>query len=664
MKRYFSSFILCASLLILGSCQSEKTDYVAFLYKYMPTSDSVDYSREYWERQGAMSERARKEMPWAKLVPETEWKHFVVPVRVNNEALDDARTVIYEELAPRIKDMSMEEAALEVNHWCHEKVSYQPSDGRTSPPLTTMANAIGRCGEESTFTVAAMRAVGIPARQVYCPRWSHTDSNHAWVEVWVADDDKGNGRWRFMGACEPEAVLDKGWFNWAASRAMLVHTRVFGADYDGREEVLGRDKCYTEINCLSTYAPTKNLKVQVVDAEGTPIADATVDFRVYNYAEFYPIATQKTDAEGKASFTTGFGDLVVWVSTGDMFNAVYVPAKQEEVTITPSLTANSVCSQELDLYAPVSSLPEPDRSFVDTVSVNGRRLMKEDSIRVAYQQATFYWGEDELLRKARSNWQVIESFLAEAENEEAAREYLTKGLSEKDLRDVTMEALQDSATRIATEPLRPYMEDLAELLPSGLTPDTWLQWVDENITVDDERNPIKVYMSAVSVAKHKVTDSRSLEVFKVAGARALGMKAWLDATGAAYVEGCTPKAQNTSGNGVLVVNAPENVKYFADFNLALLVDGRPQSLNFDDEDQTLGNPFRNGLPLREGSYLLVTGTRLLGGDVLAAYQIVQVKAGETVEVTITPRQSEKKATHDLLNLQDSDKDASATSVQG
>ena len=113
MKHYLSSFILCASLLMLGSCQSEKTDYVAFLYKYMPTSDSVDYSREYWERQVAMSERARKEMPWAKLVPETEWKHFVVPVRVNNEALDDARTVIYEELAPRIKDMSMEEAALD-----------------------------------------------------------------------------------------------------------------------------------------------------------------------------------------------------------------------------------------------------------------------------------------------------------------------------------------------------------------------------------------------------------------------------------------------------------------------------------------------------------------------------------------------------------------------
>ena len=664
MRHYLSTAILCVSLFLLGSCQSEKTDYVAFLYKYMPTSDSVDYSREYWERQVAMSERARKEMPWAQLVPEMEWKHFVVPVRVNNEALDEARSVIYEELAPRIMNMSMEEAALEVNHWCHEKVSYQPSDGRTSPPLTTMANAIGRCGEESTFTVAAMRAVGIPARQVYCPRWSHTDSNHAWVEVWIADDDKGNGRWRFMGACEPEAVLDKGWFNWAASRAMLVHTRVFGAEYEGKEEILDRTKCYTEINCLPTYAPTKNLKVLVQDAEGKPIENATVDFRVYNYAEFYPIASQKTDAEGKAAFTTGLGDLVVWVSTGDAFNAVYVPADMENVTITPSLTANSVHSQELDLYAPVSSLPEPDRSIVDTVSVNGRRLLREDSIRVAYQQARFYWGEDEILRKARSNWEVIEEFLEQADDEQAARNYLLTGLSEKDLRDATMEALLDSATRIGTEPLRPYMEELQQLLPAGLTPDTWLQWVDENIKVDDERNPIKVHMSAVAVAKHKITDSRSLEIFKVAGARALGMKSYLDATGKAYVEGSTPEAQNTGGNGTLQVNAPENVRYFTDFSLSLLVDGRPQSLNFDDEDTTIQNPFKEGMSMPEGSYLLITGTRLQGGDVLASYQIVQVKAGEKTEVTITPRQSEKKATHDLLNLQDSDKDASATSIQG
>ncbi len=659
-----SATILCMTLLLAGACQSEKTDYVAFLYRYMPLSDSVDYSREYWERQVAMSERARREMPWGRLVPETEWRHFVVPVRVNNEALDDARTVIYAELAPRLSGMTMEEAALEVNHWCHEKVSYQPSDGRTSPPLATMASAIGRCGEESTFTVAAMRAVGIPARQVYCPRWSHTDSNHAWVEVWVADEDGRNGRWRFMGACEPEAVLDKGWFNWAASRAMLVHTRVFGADYDGGEEVLGRNRCFAEINCLPTYAPTKNLKVKVTDADGKPVADATVDFRVYNYAEFYPIATQQTGADGTASLTTGYGDLMVWVSTGDAFNVAYVPAAEEEVTITPVPGGMTVTGMEVDLHAPVSSLPEPDRSIVDTVSENGRRLMREDSIRVAGQRERFYHGEDELLVKSRSNWQVIKAFIDASADRDAARAYLGNGLSEKDLRDVTAEALMDSATRVGNEPLRPYMKTLAELLPSGLTPDGWLQWVDGNITVDNASNPTQVYMSAVSVARHGVTDSRSLEVFKVAGARALGMKAELDATGHAYVEGCTPAARNTSGMGMLTVQAPDSVRYFADFSVALLADGRPQQLNFDDEDQTLGNPFRNGLELPEGAYLLVTGTRLHGGDVLASYRTVNVKSGENTVIDITPRRSENRAVRDLLNLQDSDKDASATSVQG
>lgn len=664
MKHLLTSSVLCMGLLFFSSCHSEKDDYVSFLYQYMPTSDSVDYSREYWERQVEMSLKARKEMPWGKIVPETEWRHFVVPVRVNNESLDDARSVIYEELAPRLSGMSMEQAALEVNHWCHGKVSYQPSDGRTSSPLATMANAIGRCGEESTFTVAAMRAVGIPARQVYCPRWSHTDSNHAWVEVWIADDDHGNGRWRFMGACEPEAVLDKGWFNWAASRAMLVHTRVFGADYDGREEVLSRNECYTEINCLPTYAPTKDLIVNVVDENDQPISNATVDFRVYNYAEFYPIATQKTDDNGRVAFTTGYGDLMVWVSTGDRFQAVHVPAMHDNITVVPELTADSTWLRNADFCAPLTSLPEPDRSIVDTVSENGRRLMYEDSIRVAYQQATFYNGEDELLCKARSNWKVIDNFLKQAADKDAARNYLLHGLSEKDLRDVTPEVLSDRATRVSTEPLRPYMNELAKVLPQNLTPDTWLGWVKDNIRVDDARNPLGIYMSPVGVARHKVTDSRSLEVFKVAGARALGMNSRLDATGAAYIEGSTPATGNVGPMGTLCIEVPAGEKYFTDFTVARMVDGRPQSLNFDDEDENLGNPFSEGLELPAGAYLLVTGTRLADGDVLASYRLLHVNAGEITTETISPRQSDRKAVYDLLNLQDSDKDASATSIQG
>ena len=82
------------------------------------------------------------------------------------------------------------------------------------------ARHTGRCGEESTLLVAALRSVGIPARQVYTPRWAHTDDNHAWVEAWA------DGKWYFLGACEPEPVLNLGWFNAPASRGMLMHTKV------------------------------------------------------------------------------------------------------------------------------------------------------------------------------------------------------------------------------------------------------------------------------------------------------------------------------------------------------------------------------------------------------------------------------------------------------
>lgn len=92
--------------------------------------------------------------------------------------------------------------------------------------MTAYRSGKGRCGEESVFAVTVFRSLGIPARQVYAPLWSHCDDNHAWVEVYV------NGEWRFLGACEPEPILDHGWFVRAASRAMLIHTRAF-SDYIG-----------------------------------------------------------------------------------------------------------------------------------------------------------------------------------------------------------------------------------------------------------------------------------------------------------------------------------------------------------------------------------------------------------------------------------------------
>ena len=283
-----------------------------FLYAYMPLPDVLNYTPDYFYRNVATACRAREEMPWGKDVPEREFRHFVLPVRVNNEDLDDSRNVFYEELKDRVKGLGMKEAILEVNHWCHEKVTYQPSDGRTSSPLSAVSQAIGRCGEESTFTVAALRSVGIPARQVYTPRWAHTDDNHAWVEAWA------DGKWYFLGACEPEPILNLAWFNSPASRGMLMTTKAFG-DYDGPEEKIDHTAVNTTINVTSNYAPTGEAEVIVTDKEGNPVDDATVIFSLYNYAEYNPVAVKKSDANGRASLTTGIGDLIVWATDGNRF---------------------------------------------------------------------------------------------------------------------------------------------------------------------------------------------------------------------------------------------------------------------------------------------------------------------------------------------------------
>ena len=276
-----------------------------FLYAYMPLADLTGYPADYFLQNVRASFKAREEMGWN--VPERIFRHFVLPIRVNNENLDTSRVAFYSELKPRLEGLQMQDAILEVNHWCHEKLTYRPSDARTLSPLSCARSTFGRCGEEATFTVAALRAVGIPARQVYTPRWAHTDDNHAWVEAWA------DGNWYFMGACEPEPVLNLGWFNAPASRAMLMHTRVFGK-YDGPEEKVMEGSNFTEINLIDNYAETARVDFEVVDEAGNPVDGALVDFMIYNYAEFYPALSKYTLPDGKTFLTAGKGDMLCWAS--------------------------------------------------------------------------------------------------------------------------------------------------------------------------------------------------------------------------------------------------------------------------------------------------------------------------------------------------------------
>ncbi|WP_278926985.1 transglutaminase family protein [Leyella stercorea] len=688
---------------------ADEQEALKFLYAYMPLADVTDYPTSFFADNVRMAFKAREEMPWGKNVPELLFRHFVVPIRVNNEALDNARSVFYNELKDRIKGMSMMDAIIEVNHWCHEKVTYQPSDARTSAPLATLKTATGRCGEESTFAVAALRAVGIPARQVYTPRWAHTDDNHAWVEAWA------DGKWYFLGACEPEPVLNLGWFNAPASRAMLMHTRAFG-DYNGPEEVMLRTSNFTEINLTSNYAPVASVDFYVKDSEGKPVENARVEFKIYNYAEFFTAVTKYTDAKGHTSLSAGIGDLVVWASKDGKYAYQKVSfGKEKEATLTlpggalvggygipaiPTQPTGSVAvpptSTYLDLVPPKE---DPQLPYVsdEMHRENQRRFALEDSIRKAYT-ATFPTMEEakrisergaEYIFKSRGNKQTIVDFInRHSDNEDRVMGILAT-LSDKDLRDITTEILEDSYNA-TTDQLSPRVEDELITIPfkqyfekafSKKTADAFradpmklVEWIKKNIRLNPDKKALRIAQTPVGVMKSKITDERSRDIFFVDVARSLGIEAQKDAvTGKIQYksqgvhlsqvhqktngewqdvkfDNTADKTSTAAALGTIKLTYEptkllDNPKYYSHFTISRIENGTAHLLNFEEGQADMGNgttwsnTFKNGYKLDAGTYMLTTGTRLASGSVLASNRLFEIVEGQTTTLPLEIRQN-------------------------
>lgn len=671
----------------------EEREALTFMYAYMPIGDITDYSGDFYLKNIRSSFQARNEMPWGDSIPEDIFRHFVLPVRINNENLDESRMVFFDELKDRVKGLSLYDAVLEVNHWCHEKVIYTPSDGRTSSPLASVKTAYGRCGEESTFTVAALRSVGIPARQVYTPRWAHTDDNHAWVEAWV------NGKWYFLGACEPEPVLNLGWFNGPAYRGMLMHTKVFGK-YNGPEDVMERTDGYTEINVIDNYAPSAKAVITVTDANGKPVKDALVEFKIYNYAEFNSVARKKTDADGKCSLSAGKGDMLVWASKDGKFGYSKVSfGKDGEVTIALNKKPGDVETIALDIIPPVDG-SIPAEVTPEQKEANAKRLLEEDAIRNKYV-ATFYTEEkaealakelgidpmktEDFMIGSRGNWMEIEKFLRETPAEKRTQAMaLLDVVSAKDLRDTPASVLADHLNntpavqsewfneyimnpRVANEFLTPYKSFFAANIEPSLAkqaienPQALVDWVKNNVSINDALNAQRIPIMPMGVWKSRIADKGSRNIFFVAVARSLGIpariepvarkiqyfkdNAWVDVDFEAAV-------QTTAKQGKVIasyqpIKALQDPKYYSHFTIAkVLPNGTLQTLNFErggNVDMGLGDTWsgllKKPLSMDEGNYMLVTGTRMANGSVLAEIEFFNVEADKTTPIQLEMRES-------------------------
>jgi len=671
----------------------DERNALKFLYAYMPLGDITDYPESFYLQNIQSSFQARKEMPWGDKIPEEVFRHFVLPIRVNNEALDSSRVVFYKELKDRVKGLSMYDAILEVNHWCHEKVTYQPSDQRTSSPLASVKTGFGRCGEESTFTVAALRSVGIPARQVYTPRWAHTDDNHAWVEAWA------DGKWHYLGACEPAPVLDMGWFDAPVKRALLLHTKVFGK-YLGPEDIMQQTNTFAEINVTENYAPTARTTVQIVDSTGKAMKDAHVEFGIYNYSEFYPVFTAQTDENGKASITTGLGDISVWAHKDNKWTLQTVTAgKQELYTIKLQHNDGEVLSKEIDIVPPAEGKLE-EKVTQAQIDENAMRLAKEDSIRNAYI-STFIQDKDKVafankikadatlvskyLTLGRGNWQEIQKFLTHASesNKLDLAFRMLANLPEKDFRDTPAHILQEHLDnvvdnnneifnkyvlnpRVDFEMLTPYIVQLQKNIPADIqqqarkNPNFLVEWV-KKIKILDEYNPQHIIMSPMGVLKLGASDTNSRNIFFVAAARSLGIPArleevtgklqyyfennWIDVHfNSSEVKPAAPKGivkLNYQPSAVL-----ENPLYDSNFTIAKLQNGTMNRLNFTNTEGTEGavsweSLFKKPVELEVGDYMLITGTRMASGKVLSQIKTFHIDKNKTTPVELTFRKDDQ-----------------------
>ena len=638
---------------------AQERQALRFIYAYSPLADVTGYDESYFVANIRQTLATRQTMPWGSQIPDNIFMHFVLPLRVNNEALDDFRTQCAPELMRRVQGMTMQQAILEVNHWCHERVTYEPSDARTSPPLSTIRTATGRCGEESTLTVAALRAVGIPARQVYTPRWAHTDDNHAWVEAWA------DGRWWFLGACEPEPVLNLGWFNAPASRAMLMHTRVFG-DYSGPEETVLRTNDYTEVNLVGNYATTAKCNFQIVDTKGCAVPNSKVEFKIYNYAEFYSAVTKYADRNGRTSLTAGLGDMLVWASDaqGNHGHAKVSFGHDRQVTIVLN---NAPLPQHLQITPPAEHARIPDVPPA-LAAANKVRLAREDSMRAAYT-ATFITDDGALpyLKKSRGNHATISDFLKKYASEQERAYKLLDGLTDKDLRDVTMAVLDDNMTasssqlspRVEDEPLVPYKHFLEQAFASQAqafkaNPQLLVKWCTDSLCLNPDKRALRYAQSPVGTYRYRITDERSRDIFFVSAARSFDIDArkdvvtgkvqyrmsptapWID------VRWTTSAAPKAAPQGKLVLTYEtngivDNPKYYTHFTISRLVDGSPVLLNYDENGVDWQSTFKNGAALDTGLYLLVSGTRLATGGVLVATREFSISEGHTTTLPLELR---------------------------
>ncbi len=678
-------------LLLLNEAEKKESEDVVFACKWIlansPLSDIANYDFELFLNCARHGVFLRENSPFAKDIPEDIFLNYVLHIRVNEEELCDCRGFFYQQLAERVNHLTMHDAVIEANYWNAENVMYQATCSRTISAMGAYRSAYGRCGEESAFGVNVFRAIGIPARQIYTPRWAHCDDNHAWVEVYCGGD------WYFLGACEPEEVLNKGWFTNASSRAMLIHSRCFG-EISG-EEIISKVGMASFLNNLKLYAVTKKLNVVVKDEAGKPVEGAEVAFGILNYSDIFGAAVMTTDQDGKCGLTCGLGTLNIHVKKDGVFcermvftpdvDTVEIVLKNDPIVYGAWEDFVSIAPRDQIVNGAKPTEEQKELGQKKTAAANAKRearvaAMFDAAKAKALVEKYGYCHEIyELLFESRGNVERLMEFLSDEEFSSKEKEALLLTLSKKDRRDVDPDVLREAlkltrgyhaekdelfypyivCPRVFNEPLtknRQFILDYfteEEKAAFRADPKSVWTYIQEHIGFNPDIEYGQIVTRPVGALTVKNANPRSKKILFVSICRALGIAARMnpvDQLAEYYADGrFVPVEAVEVGTCAIVFQKEkeESWQYGPDFGVAMLVNGTYESLNLEDEAWN-GDEMR--ISVNPGEYRVITDNRLPNGDIHASKYHIHLADGETVTVKLHKYEADLKEMLDNFTL--------------
>ena len=612
--------------------------FMRYLYGHMPAQDVLSAEVSVIAGFARATLDAAEKLDYVNNIPPEIFFPYVLHHRVNSECLEDCRGYLLEQLLPYVAGKTMEQAALAVNYWCYAHATYTPADDRTLGPLAVLRRTLGRCGEESVLAVAALRSALIPARQVYCPRWAHCDDNHAWVEVWI------DGDWHYLGACEPEPVLDRGWFTAAASQAMLVDSKCWGGE-----------NLYTPVQSTGRYTHLARLTVTVTE-NGRPVSGAAVKFQIINYSEAYTLWETTTDENGLAFFDTAAGDLLLFARHGEKVALQQVDVRQQQA-VRLELGQDFPALLAMDLVPPVDSSGEVP--FAADPAHEAR--LRQCEAHLAARRAEFAENKG-YLAWAAGNSREIAAFLADPRFDGAQKEALLCTLRHKDFVDITRETLEDAlsvcrgaypedvfrdfvlAPRIADEMLLPQRRKIRALFPDGFSDGAViLAWMQKNMEILPDQRVSNFYPSALGCLRHRQVPAFAWGMVFVALCRAFSLPARLDtATGRAqwFADGKWHSTYPERPPVKLTVTLPagQRANYFEHLTIGFWDEQDYVTLKYPDLTLEHSHTFC----LQPGNYRITATTRQIDGTASVAMHHITLLEDTALSLSLPADQTAQR----------------------